>query len=219
MYITKITSQQKDPSRKNIYVDGEFRVGVSAETLLRFGLRTGDEIGADKLRLIEAAEEVVGAKKAALRYLSYRPRTVREVRDKLREKEFGDEEIQKTIQQLEDSKLLNDLEFARMYVRDAVLRKPIGKLALKQKMILLGLERKLIDRVLDEMSQETDQEDAARRAAENFLAKGKHVRDKQDGLQLRNRLANFLAQRGFTWDIISKVIKVALSDNAMEDEP
>ncbi|MBM2842078.1 MAG: recombination regulator RecX, partial [Bacteroidetes bacterium] len=96
MRVTKIESQKKNPRRKNVYADGEFVAGVSDETLLRSGLRTGDEISDERLKILIQEEETSSAKQVALRFLAHRPRTTKEIRDKLREKEFAEEEIKQT---------------------------------------------------------------------------------------------------------------------------
>ena len=86
MKITSIESQKNRPERRAIFADGQFLIGVGAETLIRSGLRTGDEITPQTLSLLQRMEETLGAKTAALHFLTIRPRSEREVRDKLREK-------------------------------------------------------------------------------------------------------------------------------------
>lgn len=221
MRITKIESQKKNPTRKNLYANGEFLIGVGAETLMRFGIRTGDEIGEDKLKALQATEELQGAKTVALHFLARRQRTEREVRDKLREKEFADEEIEKTIENLRTLGFLNDEEFARSFIRNQLALRPKGKLVLKQKLILLGVKRETIDAALTEVFQETSQEDAATEAARKFLKKSAGSRD--DPRKTKQKLAAFLSRRGFTWDIVSSVTKnvlgpAPLGEKAHENE-
>lgn len=216
MRITKIESQKKNPTRKNLYADGEFLVGVSAETLLRFGIRTGDEIGEDKLKALQATEELQGAKTVALRFLARRQRTEREVRDKLCENEFADEEIERVVENLHGLGFLNDEVFARSYIRNQLALRPKGKLVLKQKLILLGVKREIIDAALTEIFQETSQEDGATEAALKFLKKSAKSRD--DPRKTKQKLAAFLSRRGFTWDIVSSVTKSVLGEKAEENE-
>ena len=52
MKITRIETQKKRPGRKSIFADGEFLIGIASDTLVRFGLRTGDEIDERTLREI-----------------------------------------------------------------------------------------------------------------------------------------------------------------------
>lgn len=216
MRITKIESQKKNPARKNLYADGEFLIGVSAETLLRFGIRIGDEIGNDKLKALQATEELQGAKTVALRFLAHRQRTEKETRDKLREKEFAEEEIATTIESLCSLGFLNDEEFARSYIRTQLALRPKGKFVLKQKLLLLGIKRETIDGVLTEVFQETSQEDAAREAAQKFLHKSAKTRD--DPRKTKQKLVAFLTRRGFTWDIVSSVTKNVLGEKVHENE-
>jgi regulatory protein len=216
MRITKIESQQKNPTRKNLYADGEFIVGVSAETLIKFAIRTGDEIGEEKLKALQATEELQGAKTVALRFLSRRQRTEKEIRDKLRSKEFADEEIIKTIENLRELGFLNDEAFARSYIRHQLTLRPKGKLVLKQKLLLLGINKETVDAALTEAFQETSQEDAALEAAEKFIKKSSKSRD--DPHKTKQKLAAFLTRRGFPWDVVSPVLKNILGEKVLEEE-
>ena len=210
MRVTKIETQKRHPDRKSIFADGKFLTGVSAETLLRSGIRTGDSIDPTTLSSIQKSEGLLSAKNVALRFLSYRPRTVKEVRDKLREKEYSDEEINEVIADLKRSRLLNDEEFARMYVRNATQLKPVGQVLLKRKMLLLGIAPRIIDEALAETLQEIDQNKIALDIAEKFLARGRHTARRRDLLKDRNRLGSYLARRGFTWNVIEPILSKLL---------
>lgn len=207
MRITKIEGQKNNPSRKNIYVDGEFAVGISAETLLRFGLRTGDEIDESRLKALQAAEELQSAKQAALRLLARRPRSEREIRDKLREKEFGDEEIRQAIASLRSSGILDDEAFARTFIRDQLTIRPKGPVALKQKLLLLGIKKEIIDAALEDAFRESSQEEIALEAARKFLRRTAHG----DLRSTRQKLSAFLSRRGFSWEVIAGVMSKVLT--------
>ncbi len=206
MRITKIEGQKHNPSRKNIYIDGEFALGISAETLLRFGLRTGDEIGEQKLKALHAAEELQGAQRAALQLLARRPRTEKEIRERLREKEFGEEEIDQAVASLRSSGFLDDEAFARAFIQDQLSVRPKGPLAIKRRLLLLGVKKETIDRVLNEAFQERSLNDVALDVAMKFLRKISH----NDPRSKREKLAGFLSRRGFSWDVIAEVMNKAL---------
>lgn len=216
MRITKIESQKKNPTRKNLYADGEFLVGVSGETLLNFGIRTGDEIGEEKLKALQATEDLQSAKTVALRSLSRRQRTEKEIRDKLRENEFADDEIQQTIEHLKSLGYLNDEQFARDYIRHQLALRPKGKFVLTQKLLLLGVKKETIDAALNESFQETSQEAAALEAAQKFIKKSSRSRD--DPQKTKHKLAAFLTRRGFPWDVVSPILKTLLGKKAHDEE-
>lgn len=216
MKITKIEPQKKRPGRMNIYADGEFLVGVAADTLIRFAIRKGDEITPDTVRAIERAEELLGAKTAALRLLGVRPRTVREIRDALREKEFSDEIAAETIAALRASALLDDAAFARAYVRNALALRPSGTVLLKRKLLLLGVDRAVADEALGEILGQVDQADEAARAAGKFLSR--KPRSPATESRLRQQLIQFLMRRGYTWDIVQEASRRAMKGDAGEGE-
>ena len=210
MRVTKIEPQKRRPDRKSIFVDGDFLAGVSSETLLRTGLRTGDAIDPATIQSLHSTEGLLNAKNAALRFLSVRPRTVREIRDKLREKEFADSEINSTIEELQRAGLLDDASFARMYIRNAMQVRPIGKILLKRKMLLLGVDLKTIESALAESLPEYDQSQIAKASAEKFLARGSHTGKQRDLMKERKRAGGYLARRGFTWDVIEPILNQLL---------
>ncbi len=209
MRITRIENQKKRPGRKNIYADGTFIAGVSSETLLKLALRTGDEIGTEQLKALHAAEAWQNARNTAIRFLSSRPRTERELRTKLREKEFSEEEITAVIEDLRRTGLLNDREFARMAVRDAKKLRPVAAPLLRRKLILLGVNPATVDDVLAEELPAADQRAVARELAARFLAKA-GAAGRQQPEKLRSRLSGFLARRGFPWETIRDVIRETL---------
>jgi regulatory protein len=212
--ITRIESQKRRPGRKNIYADGKFLAGVSAETLLRLALRTGDEIGPGQLSALMKTEELVSARNTALRFLATRPRTLREIRNKLREKEFPEEEIQRVITDLTAAGLLNDEEFARMFVRNALAIRPTGHLVVKRKLLALGIPKAIAEEaVAEEMPPESAHEQALK-AAKQFLRRSRTRQQKEPAIKLRSRLAGFLARRGFGWETIDPVLRTLLHQPA-----
>ena len=211
MRITKIEQQKKRRGRRNIYADGQFVLGLSDETVLKAGLRTGDEITSDRLASLQQMEERQRARRTALRYLSTRPRTVRELRDRLREAECSDTDIVAVLADLQQAGLVNDEEFARTFVRDTLTHRPTGRKLLRQKMLLLGLEKSLVESTLDELLNAEDQGESALSAARRYLTRKSPPRDPRETQKLRSLVAAHLARRGFTWEAITPVLHALLS--------
>lgn len=216
MRITRIEPQKRKRGRKNLYVDGVFAAGVSDDTLLRLGLRTGDEIDPARLEVLRKAEHEDKAKQSALHFLSYRARTVREVEHNLRKKGFAESEIEATIWSLESAGLLNDAEFARLYIRSRMLSRPSGNRVLKQKLLALGVSARTADEAIDEELMHTPPEKAALKAGEKFLRT--HGRTSQDREGSRRRLCAFLERRGFPWQVINSVVQQLLQQDTAEED-
>jgi regulatory protein len=218
MRITRIEPQKKRPGRKNVYADDQFIAGVSDETLLRLAIRAGDEIGPDVLKALQQTEELFHAKSAALRLLGVRPRTEREIRDRLREKEFSDEEISQAIDDLKKASLLDDRAFAQMYIRDALTLKPVGRSVIRRKLLLLGVERSIVDESLEEGFAGVDLRATVEELARQFLKKAGTTQRKQDPRRLRARLSAYLLRRGYTWDVAGPTVKSLTADLDQEGE-
>ena len=216
MKITKIEPQKKRPGRRSIFVDGEFLIGVASDTLIRFGLRTGDELTGALLKEIGHAEEILGAKAAALRSLAVRPRTEREIRDTLRDREFSDPVAAEVVAALKEAGLIDDAAFARSYIRNALTLRPAGRILLKRKLLLLGVGKVTADEALDEILGGVRQEEEAEKAATAFVAKKPRAR-REEG-KLRQQVTAYLLRRGYSWDVVRQAVRTVLKGEPIEGE-
>ena len=148
--------------------------------------------------------------KKALNFLSFRPRSEKEIRDylsgKLRPRSIrkiipSEETIEKIISKLKDYKFINDEEFAKWWIEQRTLIKPkagrIIKMELKQK----GIDKELIDELLKN-EKESDFE-KAKKLAEKRIPRYSKIKEKR---KIFEKLGRFLVSKGFDYDIIKKVV-------------
>src|SRR5215212_4561587 len=114
--ITALRAQANNPQRVNIFVNDEFAIGVSLNTISKVGLYVGKQLDDDEFARIELTENGDQALRAALRLLEARPRSIAEMRDRLRRKQFADEAITAAIERLKALDMLDDASFARFWV-------------------------------------------------------------------------------------------------------
>ena len=138
----------------------------------------------------------------ALRFLSYRPRSEKEVRDKLKTKQVDSQVIEKIILKLREKKFIDDEEFAKGWIESRSRFKPrsarlIG-IELKQK----GIEKDLIDKLINDLSLTVSDLQSAKNLVEKKIGRFKNL-PKQEIYQ---KLGRFLASKGFNWDTIKKSI-------------
>lgn len=138
----------------------------------------------------------------ALRFLSYRPRSEKEVRDKLKTKNVEPEIIDKIILKLKEKKFINDEEFARGWIESRLRFKPrsarLMKLELKQK----GIEEETINKVINDEGLMINDVESAKKLVEKRIGRFRNL-PKQEIYQ---KLGRFLASKGFSWDTIKKAI-------------
>jgi regulatory protein len=212
MVITKVERQKKHPSRVSIYIDDQFSIGIHKEVLLRSGLRVGDQIPESTIDELKKDEESHKARDAAMRLLSHRARSERELRDRLRQKGLSPEGIKKILGSLTQSGLVNDLEFARSFVHDKLLKKPVGRSMLKLRLQEKGISKEVIEQVLSEVYEKVKEDEYAVQLARSRY---EHFRSAFEGLEpmkRKKKLSDYLAHRGFEWEAVSKAVKEVLGD-------
>jgi regulatory protein len=139
----------------------------------------------------------------ALRFLSFRIRSEKEVRDKLISKKASEDVIDKIIQKLKKYNLINDLEFAKKWIENRNRFKPrslrLVKMELKQK----GIEDEILEAVVNDLEFSVDSDlEQAKKLVEKKIVKFKNL-SKQEIYQ---KLGRYLASKGFNWNIIKKSI-------------
>ncbi len=217
MIVTNIERQKRNPRRYSIDIDGEFAFGIDEEVLARYGLRKGDQLDEQTYQSITSTEEFTRAKQIALRFIGYRLRTEKELRLKLAEKEFMPDTINKVIEHLQSLNLLDDRKFARAFVHDAQLRKPAGPRLLRQQLMLKGVQRETIDTVLHDTVDAFTEQSSALQAAEKVMKKFTASRKSTDVLKQRQKIAQFLARRGFSWSVISPVLQTLFNNKPVSN--
>ncbi|MFH1841099.1 MAG: regulatory protein RecX [Candidatus Shapirobacteria bacterium] len=119
------------------------------------------------------------------RFLSFRPRSEKEVADYLVRKKIP---LGPIIKKLKRLKLLDDREFARWFLEQRASFKPKGKMALKQELYQKGIARELVEELLAEVDEASE--------ARKIMEKKKLLPEKMMAL---------LARRGFSWETIKDV--------------
>jgi regulatory protein len=217
MTITKIERQKKNPQRVNIFLDGEFAFGVHRAVLLRWGLRTGDVLPDDRKVQLMAEEEIHRARLDALRLLHARLRTEKELRDKLRDREYGTTVIDSVVTALRENGILDDTRFAEAFLHDRQLRNDSGPRLLRQEMRKRGVPLPVVDRLLSHSSP-AEQFERALRTARGYIKKTPRIRAEPVALKQQQSLGRYLLRRGFEWTTIASVLKKIFGNNALGSE-
>lgn len=148
-------------------------------------------------------EEIKRAKDYTFKLLSYRPRSIKEIRNRLKKRDYSSRIISEVVKSLKRLKFLNDREFARMWVESRIKTKPMGRYRLEQELIQKGIDRDLIEKTLGDYREEEEIE-LAKELTQRKLTRSYQNLDK---ITTKRRLYGFLQRRGFPYDIIQEVMK------------
>ncbi|MBC7186172.1 MAG: RecX family transcriptional regulator, partial [Calditrichaeota bacterium] len=185
--ITAIEIQEHDRARRNIFLDGEFAFGVHQEVLLESGFGLGDYLTGQDVRRLLAAEERHQAKQKALRLLSVRARSEKELRTRLQQAGLG-EAADATLRSLKRAGLVDDREFALSYARSRIATRPCGEFLLRSELRQKGVPEEQIEAALVEAYREKSQ----RQLAYELAAKKKRLVGRADEEKAQKRVVDFL---------------------------
>jgi regulatory protein len=204
MQITRVARQKRRSEWLNIHVDGEFRVTLPEEVVLRSSVRPGSSITEEELTALEAESAAWRTRDSALLLLSYGPRTEQELKRRLLKKSFPEDAIEECIERLKESKLVDDDAFARTFTSERLRNRPSGRARLLAELRAKGIHPEIavaaIEAALDGGVE--GELEMARRAAMKFRR-----RPAEESLRARRRLHGFLARRGFSGEAIRTIIK------------
>ncbi len=202
MRITALEPQVNNPERINLYVDGHFLLGVNAEIVLKMGLQVEQELLPEQLEQLRSEEAEQQAVDRALNYLSFRPRSREEVRRYLRRKETPPEIIEAALARLDRLDFVNDRTFTEFWIETRGQFNPRGAHALKHELRLKGVEREVVDELVDDEQDEERALRAGRKKAMSLV----NVPN-MDYARFRNRLGPFLQRRGFGYDVTTRTVR------------
>lgn len=200
--ITDIRPQKKHRTgepRFNIYLDGQFYFALSAEALVKSGLKTDQILSQEQIEKLIKKNEFIKVYDLVLRFLSFRPRSEKELQDWFKKKEVG-EETQKMVRgKLEHLGYINDEEFAKWWIEQRTNFRPMGKRAIEMELRQKGIPESLITNY---KLQITNEFSLAKKAAEKKVK----LWQKLPSIQFRQKITAFLFRRGFSWETIEQMI-------------
>jgi regulatory protein len=150
------------------------------------------------------AEEFARAQAQLLRLLKTRPRSRGEVRVRLHQKGFSSEIIRQVLEMAVTRGWLDDEKFAKLWIEDRLISKPMSRKALQHELNEKGVDREMVAKLLEDLLM--DEYAMARRLAAQRLTR--HARD--DWEAKHRKLVAFLRRRGFSFEIIKQVLQELL---------
>lgn len=201
--ITAIKVNKKRPNRRSIFIDGQFAFTVSEGIFFQHNLEEGGELSDKQIKELTTADEFDKAKQAAVNLLSFRPRSIKEVSNRLIHKGWNKDLADRVTGELVDKGYLNDEEFAAIFARDKAKNKCLGPVALKSELIKTGVAQKIIEQTIEAVYSKYPADELIQRLM------------KKRGIDLdvplvkkeKQRFINLLKRKGFTWDQMESVVR------------
>lgn len=185
--ISRLLAGKKNPSRINLYLDGEFAFALSLDEVVKNGLKKGLELTADQVEALKKNDDLYWAYAKILNYLSFRPRSEFEVRARLKKYDVTEvANVDWIINKLKTNNYVSDLDFAKWFVASRMGNRPRSKQHLSSELRTKGIDSAVINQVLSNIDETGP--------LEALIAKKSTLS--------RDKLTQFLLRHGFRYGAI-----------------
>jgi len=197
--ITAIRFRKDRGKRVRIFLDGRFVFSLEAEVAIKEGLQVGQELSSSHIEALARSDRFHRCLNTAARYLSYRPRSEFELRERLHQRGFDGDSVEAVLTRLKEQGLVDDIAFAQFWKDNRESFSPRSRWLTKSELRRKGVAQEVIDQVADVI----DDGDSAYRAA---LDKARNL-PRSDYQGFRQRLGGYLKRRGFSYGVINNTVE------------
>ncbi len=184
----------KSKTNSNVFVIqtdlGEFI--FHSDIIVKFGLVVG-EIETEKFNLAKIESDELIAMNVAMKYISSKIKTEKQVKDYLYKKEFHKNIIEKVVEKLKEYKVIDDKTYAEMYIRS---NPNFSKRKAEQKLNSFGVKKDLAE----ELTNEIDDFGSCLNNAKKFM------RNKIMDEKTKEKLVRRLMYLGYNWETIKSTL-------------
>lgn len=197
MKVTKISAQVKTQGRYSIFVDDKFAFGLSELGMINSGIKIGTELTEQRLEELKSEADTDKLYNRAIGLLARRPRSEWELRDYLKRKKVEPDQIDTILNTLSVRGYVNDEDFARRWVENRRLLKPISKRKLTVELKQKRISDEIIQKVLSK-----DEADELEVLKQLVIKKRTQTRYQDD-----KKLMQYLAGQGFGYADIKAALQ------------
>jgi len=208
--VTSISSTKKNTKRYVVFIDGKFAFSISDFVLAKYKIKEGLDLSHELIHKILFEENLEYLKQRALDLVSRRPRSEREITNKLEnllkkriskfskllqnDKDISKLLIQETLYFLKKYDYLDDLKFANWIVEQRLNQKK-GPLFIKQDLYKKGVNKEIINEALSLIDTSKSIEKSYKQALKKYKNEINEYKKKQ-------KIYSYLMRQGFSYDDI-----------------
>lgn len=192
MIISNISFEKK---KFHVSFDNGEEIKISEDTLVNFGLYKGQEVEEEFVENLKFEDEKSEALLLSYKFLQ-RNKTKQQLIDYLYKNKIQRDIIDLVLPILEEKNYLNDEDYARRYLSDALNIKKYGKIKTRYMLMSKGIDKKIIEKVMEDYDYELEYMNALE------LIEKRISKDETDP-KIINSAKNYLQGRGFEFEIIN----------------
>ena len=198
MRISKIEPQKRHADRVSVFIDGEFRFGLTKILALKYDLIEDREITEEEINNVLLQEEKDKIRERAFRLLGFRDRSVQEMRERLVRIGYDPDRVEETIGELVADNTLDDRRFSHAFTNDYTNLKPKGNQFLRREL----KHKKIAAEIIEEVCGRRDEKTLIRKLIATKLGRFDRLNPRE-----RQKIVRYLAYRGFALGNILDVLE------------
>lgn len=183
-----ITTERGRLDKIHIYADGKYRLTVDEAYWTMLGIPEKSDISEEAFIELENGILRRRAFNKGVELLAMREHSRREIVAKLTQKGYR-EVAEETADRLSEYGYLSDERFASLYAKELKEKKKLGKGRIKQELLRKGIDRDIIENVLDDMEENPEEEILS-------ILRKKYPSFSEDE-KVKNRAVNALLRYGY----------------------
>jgi regulatory protein len=187
------------------------RRGVSHGGAFQDGPDPGSSIAGDA-----EADPVSVAQNIVYRQLTASAKSRLQLARKLAERNIPDDVAEAVLDRFQEARLINDADFADMWVRSRSQSRKLAKGALRRELAEKGIDQDTAAAALEQLT-DADEEAAARQLVERKLRPGTDFQDRAERDKATRRLASMLARKGYQPSQAFRIVNEVLESCAGPD--
>ena len=181
-------------------LDDGASVDLRRDVADELSLDGGVDVALADLDAARSTSEVRHARAVGLRYLNERPRSIKELKDRLMRDDLSAEAIDEVVDEFIGLGYLDDDAFARVWAESRATSRPKGRKLLFRELAQKGVDRDTVSQVIED--HYPPDSDLARRIAVQRARSLGHL----DRETFRRRLGGYLSRRGFDYGTIAPLL-------------
>jgi len=192
--VTAVQVQKKDQDRCSVFVNGKFAFGLHTNIVADKGLRKGLNLTEEDCRTLIREDVYYKAMKRCLDFMAYRPRTQKEIQQRLEALQVPEDIGQRVTDRMDELGYVDDECFAKQWAASRQRSKGFGPRRLEMELIRKGISSSMAKKAVQEACSEDEMANQLRAQVAKAQHKYRHEGDEQKKTQ---KMIGFLARRGF----------------------
>lgn len=192
--ITSISVQKNNKERYSIFVDEEFLLGISEQSLLKFNLAKGVEITPPLFKKLQRAEGRFAVKSYFLKLLARRSHARQELVTKALRKDYPKEVIENVLDELQEKGFLDDKEFAEKFASDKSKYNKWGPAKIKAHLYKKGIPKSVAEKSISKAFENKNLEEIF---LDLVLKRKRRFLKEEDHYKRKKKVFDHLARKGY----------------------